>query len=70
MATHLKQRSGEGMMINTVVPPLIRSPYLPKNYGHIREVAFGERENSSCIYSSSDIWFVATLERVAFVESH
>ncbi len=25
-------------------PPLIRPPYLPRNYGHIREVAFGERE--------------------------
>ncbi len=26
-------------------PPLIRPPYLPRNCGHIREVAFGEREN-------------------------
>ncbi len=25
-------------------PPLIRPPYLPKNCGHIREVAFGKRE--------------------------
>ena len=25
-------------------PPLIRPPYLPRNCGHIREVAFGERE--------------------------
>ena len=26
-------------------PPLIRPPYLQRNYGHIIEVAFGEREN-------------------------
>ncbi len=26
-------------------PCLIRPPYLPRNCGHIREVAFGEREN-------------------------
>ncbi len=26
-------------------PPLIRPPCLPRNCGHIREVAFGEREN-------------------------
>ncbi len=25
-------------------PPLIRPPYLPRSCGHIREVAFGERE--------------------------
>ncbi len=25
-------------------PPLIRPTYLPRNSGHIREVAFGERE--------------------------
>ncbi len=25
-------------------PPLIRPTYLPRNCGHIREVAFGERE--------------------------
>ncbi len=27
-------------------PPLIRPPYLRTNCGHIREVAFGEREKS------------------------
>ncbi len=26
------------------VPSLIRPPYFPRNCGHIREVAFGERE--------------------------
>ena len=26
-------------------PPLIRPPYLPRNCGHIRQVAFDEREN-------------------------
>ncbi len=25
-------------------PPLMRSPYMPRNCGHIREVPFGERE--------------------------
>ncbi len=28
--------------LHTVVP--LRRPYLPRNCGHIREVAFGERE--------------------------
>ncbi len=29
----------------TVVPPLIRPPYLPINCDHIKDVAFGERQN-------------------------
>ncbi len=32
-------------------PPLIRPPYLLRDCGHIREVAFGAREK--CIHSSS-----------------
>ena len=27
-------------------PPLIRPPYFPRNCGHIRKVAFGEREST------------------------
>ncbi len=30
---------------STVVPYLIRLPYLPRKCGHSREAAFGEREN-------------------------
>ncbi len=30
--------------VNTVIPAVIRSPYLRRNYGHIREVAFCGRE--------------------------
>ncbi len=32
------------LRVYTVVPPLIRPPYLARSCGHIREVAFGENE--------------------------
>ncbi len=35
-----------GITIIYSSPPLIRPPYLRTNCGHIREVAFGEREKS------------------------
>ncbi len=53
-------------------PSLIRPPYLPRNCGHIREVAFGERLRSKYIDSSYLQRFVALLvsERYQSLTAH
>ena len=56
------------MLVTYSSPPLIRPPYLPRNCGHITEVAFGERDKY--MHSKEQRQkFVATSEKVTSVES-
>ncbi len=55
------------MMYKYGSPSLIRPPYLPRNCGHIIEVAFGEGGRSKYIDSSGKV-FMAVLEKVSSVE--
>ncbi len=48
---------------------LIRPPYLPRNCGHIKEVAAVEREKKVLTFIVVVQRFTATLERVASVGS-
>ncbi len=42
--TLLTVTTKRGSTVQYSSPSLIRAPYMPRNCGHIREVAFGERE--------------------------
>ncbi len=48
--------SWEVHILHTLSLSLIRSPYLPRSCGHIREVAFGEREKYIDSSSAKILW--------------
>ncbi len=52
----------------SVSPPLIRLPCVPRNFGHVREVGFCEREKYINFIVAAPK-FLATFGRVAPVES-
>ncbi len=47
---------GEQPLCSYSGPPLIRPPCSPRNCGHIRKVAFGEREKCIQCSSAKNLW--------------